>query len=275
MIPNDTMQADKRNIAGSKEIDGVDDQKVDIETVAVSTNEKSGREDGEGGSDNWTTSRLELWAFYFYYIVCTTGADILPVASFIKLIRATTAYLDSITVHLNSKISSSSLDMIQASLHSLLPVVQAAAYCHSWEKSETVRRYLGVLSSTNSFHLTVNSIVLVTNGISFAIQAVLFIIIGAWADYGRWRPNITIMFTLLAVGVSFAWLGVEDASRWKPGIALYILGRESNFHHTNIYVNLYWHCCYVVIAYQGALTFWTAAFPGLTRDLPEVKESLR
>ncbi|ESK95364.1 autophagy protein [Moniliophthora roreri MCA 2997] len=98
----------------------------------------------------------------------------------------------------------------------------------------------------------VNSIVLLTNGISFAIQAVLLLMIGAWADYGTWRPNITIFFTLLAVAVSFAWLGVDDPSQWKAGIALYILG---------------------LITYQCALTFWTAAFPGLARDLPEVKQS--
>ena len=76
----------------------------------------------------------------------------------------------------------------------------------------------------------VNSIVLITNGISFAIQAVLFIIIGAWADYGRWRPNILIFFTALGVAVSFAWLGVEDASKWKTGVALYILGCEYVLH---------------------------------------------
>lgn len=40
------------------------------------------------------------------------------------------------------------------------------------------------------------------------------------------RPNITIFFTLLAVTVSFAWLGVEDASKWEAGVALYILGCE-------------------------------------------------
>ncbi|SJL19042.1 related to autophagy protein (Atg22) [Armillaria ostoyae] len=99
----------------------------------------------------------------------------------------------------------------------------------------------------------INSIVLLTNGISFAIQAAFLICIGAWADYGRWRPNITIFFTLAAVGVSFAWLGVDDPSRWRAGIVLYILG---------------------LITYQCALTFWTAAFPGLARDLPEVKGSL-
>ncbi|KAL0954343.1 hypothetical protein HGRIS_003337 [Hohenbuehelia grisea] len=98
----------------------------------------------------------------------------------------------------------------------------------------------------------VNSIVLLTNGISFALQAVILLMIGAWADYGRWRPNITIIFTILAVAVSFAWLGVEDPQKWRAGVALYILG---------------------LITYQGALTFWTAAFPGLARNLPEIKTS--
>ena len=45
------------------------------------------------------------------------------------------------------------------------------------------------------------------------------------ADNSSNRPNITIFFTILAVAVSFAWLGVEDASKWKAGVALYILGR--------------------------------------------------
>lgn len=37
-------------------------------------------------------------------------------------------------------------------------------------------------------------------------------------------PNITIFFTFIAVGVSFAWLGVEEATKWRAGVALYILG---------------------------------------------------
>lgn len=93
--------------------------------------------------------------------------------------------------------------------------------------------------------LSVNSIVLLTNGISFALQAVILLVVGAWADYGRWRyaiphtrtdqlfmeisihrPNITIFFTIMAVAVSFAWLGVEEPSKWRAGVALYILGRK-------------------------------------------------
>jgi MFS-type transporter involved in bile tolerance (Atg22 family) len=62
--------------------------------------------------------------------------------------------------------------------------------------------------------------------VRFAIQAVLFLVIGAWADYGSWRPNITIAFTVIGVAVSFAWLGVADPSKWEAGVALYMLGCE-------------------------------------------------
>ncbi|KAJ3564406.1 hypothetical protein NP233_g8317 [Leucocoprinus birnbaumii] len=96
----------------------------------------------------------------------------------------------------------------------------------------------------------VNSIVLLTNGISFAIQAVVLLIIGAWADYGQWRPNITIFFTIVAVAVSFAWLGVEDASKWQAGVALYILG---------------------LITYQASINSGRR-YPR-SRDLPEVQQS--
>jgi MFS-type transporter involved in bile tolerance (Atg22 family) len=56
------------------------------------------------------------------------------------------------------------------------------------------------------------------------------LLIGAWADYGTSRPNITIFFTILAVAVSFAWLGVEDADQWRSGVALYILGCEHSIY---------------------------------------------
>lgn len=100
----------------------------------------------------------------------------------------------------------------------------------------------------------INSIVLLSNSLSLVIQVVLLLVIGAWADYGSWRPNITILFTLVAVGVAFAWLGVEDSSKWQISVVLYMMG---------------------LITHQATCTFWTAAFPGLTRCLPEVQESER
>ncbi|KAI0733564.1 MFS general substrate transporter [Fomitopsis betulina] len=165
-----------------------------------------------------TTTRLELWAFYVYYI----GNNGLSGFNFGPSQFQNLLYL-------------AGYDPVHAPF---------TVPCSS--DSACVLPYLGHVRD-------VNAIVLLTNGISFAIQAVVLLTIGAWADYGEWRPNITIFFTLLAVGVSFAWLGVEDPAHWKAGVALYILG---------------------LIAYQCALTFWTAAFPGLVRDLPEVKKSV-
>jgi len=98
---------------------------------------------------------------------------------------------------------------------------------------------------------TINSIVLLSNGISFAIQIVVFLFLGSFADFGTWRPNILIGLSLLAWGIGFGWLGVHDPSKWEIATGLYIVG---------------------LIAYQTTLTFWTAAFPGLARNTPELRK---
>lgn len=117
---------------------------------------------------------------------------------------------------------------------------------------------------------SVNAIVLITNGLSFAFQAVLFLAVGSLADYGVWRPHITTAFTLLAWGVSFGWLGVETASKWVTPCSSYLSRVDKGWGRWQSGTALY---ILGLIGYQGALTFWTAAFPGLARDLPEVKES--
>ncbi|KXN91649.1 Autophagy-related protein 22 [Leucoagaricus sp. SymC.cos] len=166
-----------------------------------------------------TTTRLELWCYYLYYV----GNNGLPGFNF-------------------GPSQFQNLLFLAGHDPSSEPFIVPCG------TGGCVLSYLGRVRD-------VNSIVLLTNGISFAIQAALLLIIGAWADYGQWRPNITIFCTLVAVAVSFAWLGVEDASKWQAGVALYILGRNLQYA-------------------QFTLTFWTAAFPGLARDLPEVHESL-
>ncbi|GLI82301.1 hypothetical protein PoHVEF18_010737 [Penicillium ochrochloron] len=98
---------------------------------------------------------------------------------------------------------------------------------------------------------SINSIVLLSNGISFAIQVVVFLVIGSFADFGNWRPNILIALSVVAWAIGFGWLGVHDSDKWQVGVGLYIVG---------------------LIAYQTTLTFWTAAFPGLARNTIEMKE---
>ena len=98
---------------------------------------------------------------------------------------------------------------------------------------------------------TINSIVLLANGISFAIQVVLFLILGSFADYGKWRPWILIFWSVVAFALGFAWLGVHTVEGWHAATGLYMVG---------------------LIAYQMCITFWTAAFPGLARSTPELRE---
>lgn len=98
----------------------------------------------------------------------------------------------------------------------------------------------------------VNSIVLLANGISFALQAALFLIIGAYADFGTGRRWILVVWSLIAYGIGFGWLGVHKPEQWKIATALYIVG---------------------LIAYQLTLTYWTAAFPSLARNTTKLKDS--
>lgn len=101
---------------------------------------------------------------------------------------------------------------------------------------------------------TINSIILLCNGISFAIQIVIFLILGSYADFGTFRPNILIIESLIAWGIGFGWLGVHTQDQWQTGLGLYMVG---------------------LIAYQLCLTYWTAAFPGLARNTTVLREKAR
>lgn len=101
---------------------------------------------------------------------------------------------------------------------------------------------------------TINSIILLCNGISFAIQIVIFLILGSYADFGTFRPNILIVLSLIAWGIGFGWLGVHREEQWQTGLGLYIVG---------------------LIAYQLCLTYWTAAFPGLARNTALLRDKAR
>ncbi|GJN76939.1 autophagy protein (Atg22) [Purpureocillium lilacinum] len=102
----------------------------------------------------------------------------------------------------------------------------------------------------------VNSILLIANGVSFASQAALFLLIGAYADFGPSpvRRAILLAWSLVGWAVGFAWLAVRDPSQWRAATGLYILG---------------------LIAYQLTLTYWTAAFPELARNAPGMREARR
>lgn len=77
---------------------------------------------------------------------------------------------------------------------------------------------------------TINSIVLLCNGISFAIQIVVFLFLGSFADFGSWRPNILIVLSICAYAIGFGWLGVHTEDKWRVGVGLYIVGLIGESH---------------------------------------------
>lgn len=91
------------------------------------------------------------------------------------------AFLASTLAPRSSKTFCISPDTILVNLRSLHHAATVAVCCHIWGKYETVSTH----SRLGSFrfmltimHGVVNSVVLLTNGISFAIQAVLLLFIG-------------------------------------------------------------------------------------------------
>ena len=175
-------------------------------------------------------------------------------------------------VHPSSKTCSTSRVMTQGIHHSLRRVVAIPhACCHIWgalgmasrpphvtifriaaHDSESVidHDHLFPIQSTRSFSSRMGLALpfrpfccwrLADGPITGRGGALEFCTLNANGDVtvGPYRPNITIFFTLLAVGVSFAWLGVDDPSQWRAGVALYILGCGSRdflsllFSHLN------------------------------------------
>src|ERR1700744_6365874 len=103
-------------------------------------------------------------------------------------------YPASTLVHPSSKTCSTPRATTQATHHSPRRVVAIPnACCLILGPLGTVRRpyrHVMIIVDDHCCSLSaiiVNSIVLLTNGISFAIQAVLLLTIGGWADYGTWR----------------------------------------------------------------------------------------
>jgi hypothetical protein len=115
---------------------------------------------------------------------------------------------------------------------------------------------------------SVSSVVLVANGISFAIMTAIFTTIGSAADYGtfgRWLlfavtvvcwaaqyacMALTCEFQMYRVPVASGQLCVAP-SRWVLAMILYIIG---------------------FVSYGATLVFYAAVFPRLARNTPHARQ---
>ncbi|KZT71532.1 hypothetical protein DAEQUDRAFT_809849 [Daedalea quercina L-15889] len=92
---------------------------------------------------------------------------------------------------------------------------------------------------------SVSSIVLVANGLGFAIMTVIFTTIGSAADYGTFGRWILLVATVICWGAQFASMALTKPSRWGAGMAIYVVS---------------------FVSYGATLVFYSAAFPRLARN---------
>ncbi|KAG5641511.1 hypothetical protein DXG03_004840 [Asterophora parasitica] len=96
----------------------------------------------------------------------------------------------------------------------------------------------------------VSSVVLVANGVSFAVMTAIFTTIGSAADYGNFGRWLLFVITCICWAAQFASMSLTVPSRWPVGMALYMIG---------------------FISYGATLVFYAALFPRLARNTPHAR----
>ncbi|KAI0355404.1 MFS general substrate transporter [Trametes cingulata] len=98
---------------------------------------------------------------------------------------------------------------------------------------------------------SVNSIILIANGASFAIMTLLFTTVGSVADYGNLGRWVLLVFTVVCWAAQFAGMSLTAPDRWSLALALYMIG---------------------FVTYGATLVFYAAIFPRLARNTPHARE---
>lgn len=93
-------------------------------------------------------------------------------------------------------------------------------------------------------HRSVASVVLVANGICFAVMTVLFVTLGSAADYGSFGRHLLLVLTIICWAAQYALIAIRHSSQWPAGMVLYIIS---------------------YISYGATLVFYAALFPRLAR----------
>jgi len=97
---------------------------------------------------------------------------------------------------------------------------------------------------------SVSSVVLVANGLSFAIMTILFTTFGSAADYGTLGRWLLPVATVICWAAQFASMILTKPSRWGAAMALYVIS---------------------FVSYGASLVLVSAIFPRLARNTPHAR----
>ncbi|KAG2141648.1 autophagy-related protein 22-like protein [Suillus cothurnatus] len=98
---------------------------------------------------------------------------------------------------------------------------------------------------------SVSSVVLIANGISFAIMTAIFTTIGSAADYGTFGRWLLLAVTVVCWAAQYASMALTTPNRWVLAMVLFIIG---------------------FVSYGATLVFYAAIFPRLARNTPHARQ---
>lgn len=98
----------------------------------------------------------------------------------------------------------------------------------------------------------VSSVVLIANGLCFAVMTLLFVVLGSAADYGTFGRWLLLVLTVICWAFQFGFMGIRHASQWQAAMGMYMVA---------------------YIAYGATLVFYAAVFPRLARYMPHVRKA--
>ncbi|KAJ8456567.1 hypothetical protein ONZ51_g12045 [Trametes cubensis] len=97
---------------------------------------------------------------------------------------------------------------------------------------------------------SVSSIVLIAQGVSFAVITLLLTTVGPVADYGRFGRWVLLVFTVLCWAAQFATISLTEPDHWGLAMTLYIIGFTT---------------------FGATIVFYIAIFPRLARNTAHVR----
>ncbi|KAF3395455.1 Autophagy-related protein 22 [Talaromyces pinophilus] len=163
-----------------------DNNVIDVEEIGQKNSPNSSSINSRGQEEpEPVTTRMELWAWYFYYFGNNSAG--------------TLSYAPLIFQYILSLASVDSED------HSL-PCGDGAC-----------------VVQFGSRWTNIDTVVLTSNGIVFAFQAFFLICFGSMADYGPVKRWVLIFWTIVCWATQFAFLGLQDASQYRAAIGVYII----------------------------------------------------
>ncbi|KAI0774741.1 vacuole effluxer Atg22 like-domain-containing protein [Trametes elegans] len=98
---------------------------------------------------------------------------------------------------------------------------------------------------------SVNSVVLIANGIGFAIMSLLFTTVSSLADYGSGGRWVLLIATVVCWIAQFASVVLTGPSRWGLAMAIYVIS---------------------FVAYGAVYVFYVSVFPRLARHTPRARQ---